>query len=123
MDDKHEGLSSAEIRPMLERLQAEKDAIAAQVSAAKRTAAAEGVYANHEWLTSAENAMRHKGRQIGKLQSQLSDAIKREKQERNANPAPAQLAFERLFMYGAREILPRSLYEQVMLAATEAMVV
>jgi hypothetical protein len=110
-------MNSSEIRALLQKLQRDKDVIANQVTEAKRRAAADGVYSDIDWLNSAESAMRIKGRQIGKLQIELSNALKEEKAMACAID---KSTFEREFMRKAREILPRALYEQVIAETVDA---
>lgn len=110
-------LTSEQIRQKIKKLQANKDEIQRQVDEAKRRARAEGIYADAQWMTSAEHALRITGRKIGELQTMLGEA---RKAERKASDAEGQ-RFERIFMIKSREILPRSLYEQIMSEATEAL--
>jgi len=93
-------MTSAEIRNELEALQRDRDNIKTQLDEAKRRAAAEQVYSDRGWLSRAESAYRTKGRQIGKLQAELSAKLKEEK------PQVDNGSFERTFIDICREIYP-----------------
>lgn len=100
-------MKSEQIRAVLLKLQAYKDAIDEQVKIAKRKAMADGVWADPDWLRRAEHAARMAGRRIQKVQAELGIALKEERK-------PQQDSFERAFIKKAREILPRPLYEQIL---------
>jgi hypothetical protein len=110
-----------ELRLQLNKLQSDKDAIQGQLDTARRLARAEGIFADREWLRSAETARRAKGRQIQQLQIALGKAIKAERAENYAAHEVKDVSFVRRFIHVARAILPTSQYE-MLLNATRAAV-
>ncbi len=109
-----------EIRQQLAQLQAEKDQITTKIDEARRKAHATGVFADPKWLTSAEHARRLRGREIGKLQVALSEALRKGKAEVHSAQQQRVSQFERQFMAQARAILPPALYQQVLMQAAQA---
>jgi hypothetical protein len=116
--------SSKEIRQEIDQLKAEKDVIETKVSEVKRVAHMGGGFADPHWLANAENAAKRRGRKISLLQVDLGAAVKAEKAVITAMNIKAnnqrETTFEREFMKKAKELLPRALYEQVLLMATES---
>ena len=109
--------SSVEIRAEIVQLQIDKDAITEQVDFAKRNAAATKVYADPDWLRRAEHAAKAKGREIGRLQLELSAALK---EERAANPTQED-GFAARFVSIAKAVLPDDLYEKIRIASQETL--
>lgn len=108
--------ASTEIRTELDKAQSDKDAVKSQIEDAASYAAETGEYSDSDWFLRAKNADRAIGRRIRKLMDELSASLK---EERRA-AGEVGLSFERVFMVKAREILPRTLYEQIMLETVEA---
>jgi hypothetical protein len=105
-------MASQEIRAELDQLQRDKGIIQAQIDNAKRTAAAEKIYADRDWLQRKENAVRTIGRKIAKLQVELGSAVKAERRQEGES-------FERTFMAVAKEILPSGTYQEIMKQTSE----
>lgn len=114
------GMTAAQIRDRIDALQAEKDAIDAQVAEAKRLAAAGEGFSDPVWLTNAELAAKHRGRKIGRLQATLGDVLRQERARQQAASLTQASPFERAFVQRAREMLPRNIYDQLVKAAQAA---
>jgi hypothetical protein len=118
---KMQEMTTMQIREAIDAAQSAYDAIKAQINEAKRKSRAENIWANHEWLTSAEKAMKWKARNMTKLRTMLSESLKKEKQENAKKSAIETLRFERLFMKSAKSILHADVYQQLLLLTTEEM--
>lgn len=105
------------LRDRLAQLQTQKDSITDQVNTAKRRAAAEGIYANANWLSRAEVASRIIGRQISETQRSLGEALAAERAEQarkwEAERAKELPRFERAFLNAARRLLPEDSFRAI----------
>jgi len=102
---------SEQIRRDLENALYDKAKIDDQITNAKRLAAATREFGDRDWLRRAEAASKNKGRLLQSLQMELGAAAKYERQQAHKDTG---VEFERQFMYQARAVLPRALYEQVL---------
>lgn len=109
--------SSVEIRAEIDQLVIDKSTINEQIDFAKRNAAANKIYADPNWLRRAEHAAKAKGREIGRLQLELSATLKA---ERAANPTPED-DFAARFVSIAKAVLPDDLYEKIRVASQETL--
>lgn len=100
-------------------LQFSLDRIKTQVTSAKREAARTGIYNNGEWLISAEDAMRHKGREMAQICHELS-ALKSLEKSLNMNDQNVRRThFERAFMAACKRRLSESLYASLIQEAEQ----
>lgn len=97
------------VRREMEDLQVQLDSVVRQLDAAKAKAVSTGEYADDNWFARAKHAKRVIGRNIGRLQTELGE-IRRSQKAASRKEA---VTFERLFMYKAKEILPKETYELI----------
>lgn len=102
-----------------EELQFSMDRIKTQVTAAKRHAAATGEYGDRSWLIRAEDAIRHKGRNISQICRELSE-LKATEKTLNVSIIDAERDdFYRAFSAACKRRLSANLYQSLIQEAEE----
>ena len=106
--------ASQEIRKEIEETLLSLDIIKSQLQEAKAHCAETGKYSDSGWFRRATFAAKLQGKKIQKLNAELSQSLKSEKQERIKLSEERRKVFERQFFYNANALLPPDLYQLVL---------
>lgn len=105
-------MSTDELEERRNEVMAEIAGIKAQIEGAKNRALQDGVYADADWFTRVRHALRYRGIEHQKLNTEIARRSKEAKAKRAA-------LYERAFVESARIILAAETFSQLHAAAME----
>lgn len=110
--EKFTDMTVSELESRCDEVLGELADIKAQIEHAKAQAVTRGIYADADWFVRARQALRHRGAEHQRINTELA---KRKKQLRANNAGD----YGQRFIDAARKILPPELLQQIFHAASE----